>query len=158
MASAIIVKDVAEAICQPLPKLLESQLAFLTSVVPTCGDWLYEVDGYRILTRFQRGKPQIFTRRGYDWTDRMPALADELATVGIDSSWLDGEIVVLNDSGDTDFRMRFDRRSTARIAYYLFPFLAGRDLRGVGNRHRRVAPGSARRRNRTHPLQYSVRG
>ena len=33
----------------------------------------------------------------------------------------------------------FDRRSTARIAYYLFdaPFLDGRDLRGVGNRDRR---------------------
>ena len=31
------------------------------------------------------------------------------------------------------------RRSTTRIAYYLFdaPFLAGRDLRGVGNRDRR---------------------
>jgi hypothetical protein len=123
---------------------LEPQLAVLTSEVPTRGDWLYEVkvDGYRILTRVERGKPQIFTRRGYDWTDRMPALAGELATLGIGSAWLDGEIVVPNDSGGTDFNAlqnAFDRRSTTRIAYYLFdaPFLAGRDLRGLGNRVRR---------------------
>ena len=71
-----------------LPKSLEPQLATLTSEVPTRGDWLYEIkfDGYRILTRFERGKPQIFTRRGHDWTDRMPALAEELATLGIDSA------------------------------------------------------------------------
>ena len=137
-------KSASRADAATLPKSLEPQLAVLTSDVPTRGDWLYEVkfDGYRILTRFERGKPQIFTRRGHDWTDRMPALADELATLGIDSGWLDGEIVVLNDSGGTDFNAlqnAFDRRSTARIAYYLFdaPFLAGRDLRGLGNRERR---------------------
>ena len=128
----------------PLPKTLGPQLATLTSAVPTSGTWLYEIkfDGYRILTRFERGKPQIFTRRGHDWTDRMPALAEELATLGIESGWVDGEIVVLNSSGGTDFNAlqnAFDRRSTARIAYYLFdaPFLAGRDLRGLGNRERR---------------------
>src|SRR5688572_5444415 len=72
----------------------------------------------------------------------MPGLANELGTLGIDSAWFDGEIVVLTDSGGTDFNAlqnAFDRRSTAPIAYYLFdvPFLAGRALRGIGNRQRR---------------------
>ena len=81
-------KSASRADAATLPKSLEPQLAVLTSEVPSRGDWLYEVkfDGYRILTRFERGKPQIFTRRGHDWTDRMPALAGELATLGIDSA------------------------------------------------------------------------
>jgi bifunctional non-homologous end joining protein LigD len=124
-------KSASRADGADLPKSLEPQLPVLTSEVPSRGDWLYEVkfDGYRILTRFERGTP----RRGHDWTDRMPALAGELATLGIDSAWLDGEIVVPNDSGGTDFNAlqnAFDRRSMTRIAYYLFeaPFLAGREL------------------------------
>ena len=74
-------KSASRANAAVLPKSLEPQLAVLTSEVPSRGDWLYEVkfDGYRILTRFERGTPQIFTRRGHDWTDRMPALAASTA-------------------------------------------------------------------------------
>ncbi len=36
----------------------------------------------------------------------MPALADELSTLGIDNSWLDGEIIVLNESGGSNWTQR----------------------------------------------------
>ena len=70
-----------------LPKALAPQLATLASAIPSTGDWLYEIkfDGYRILTRFERGIPSLFTRRSHDWTDRMPELARELRSIGI---WL----------------------------------------------------------------------
>ena len=129
-----------------LPKTLEPQLATLATDVPTGGDWLYEIkfDGYRILTRVERGVPRLITRRGHDWTDRMPVLAKELTQLGIDDAWLDGEIVVHTASGGTDFNALQnafdDRRATGTpIVYWLFdaPFLNGRDLRDLPNRERR---------------------
>jgi bifunctional non-homologous end joining protein LigD len=127
-----------------LPTQLEPQLAVLTSAPPPRGDWLYEIkfDGYRILARIEGGVARLITRRGHDWTDRMPVLAEELAHLGIDDAWIDGEIVVHTAEGGTDFNAlqnAFDRRTGAPIVYWLFdaPFLNGRDLRQLGNRERR---------------------
>src|SRR5690349_12956556 len=82
-----------------LPEKLSPQLATLVSGVPAGGDWLYEIkfDGYRILTRFENGKPRLITRRGNDWSSKMPRLLTELGTMGVRSGWLDGEIVVLDE-------------------------------------------------------------
>jgi len=112
--------------------------------VPASGDWLYEIklDGYRLLTRCEGGKPRLITRRGNDWSSKMPALRAELETLGLQSSWLDGEIVVLKEGGIPDFNAlqnAFDKRTEVDIAYFLFdlPFFEGYDLRAVELRHRR---------------------
>src|SRR5215471_3496984 len=127
-----------------LPKELSPQLATLVSGVPASGDWLYEIklDGYRLLTRFEDGKPRLITRRGNDWSSKMPGLLAELETLHLQSSWLDGEIVVLKEGGVPDFNAlqnAFDKRLSADITYFLFdvPFFEGYDLRSVELRHRR---------------------
>src|SRR5512143_1835496 len=84
--------------------------------------------------RFEKGKPALLTRRGHDRSAKMPGPVKELANFGVESGWLDGEIVVLRGNGVPDFNAlqnAFDRRGSADIVYVLFdvPFFDGYDLR-----------------------------
>ncbi len=120
-----------------LPATLAPQLATLTTAPPApTEDWLYELkfDGYRMLTRIDQGRVQMITRNGHDWTDKMPHLAQALQALPIDTGWLDGEVVFLDDRGVPDFQglqNAFDTGSAEHLVYYLFdvPFAHGHDLR-----------------------------
>ena len=145
-ASAFDASSLAGARKAALPKTLSPQLATLAKSAPTHGDWLYEIkfDGYRLMTRLSKGKAAIITRGGHDWTHKMQPLADELATLGIDSGWLDGEAVVLDAEGLPHFNLLQNaldsKRSSEAIVYYVFdaPFLDGQDLRAVPLHARRA--------------------
>jgi len=134
----------AKAVKAPLPATMSPQLATLASGVPADGDWGFEIkfDGYRIMTRIQRGKPVLITRGGHDWSDRLPTLVAALRQLDVTSAWLDGEIVVLGDDGLPAFNRlqnAFDGGNTAQVAYFLFdlPYLEGHDLRELPLRERR---------------------
>ncbi|WP_444815067.1 DNA ligase D [Variovorax brevis] len=135
----------AGAVKAPLPQKLSPQLATLAAGVPASGDWIYEIkfDGYRIMTRIERGKARLITRGGHDWSAKMPGLVKELEQLGLQSGYLDGEIVVLGPNGAPDFNAlqnAFDRgRGAEQIVYFLFdvPFFEGYDLRDVAQRERR---------------------
>ncbi|WP_065260367.1 DNA ligase D [Pseudomonas bananamidigenes] len=128
-----------------LPALLKPQLATLVDSAPQ-GEWSYEIkfDGYRIMARIDREKVQLFTRNGHDWTHKLPEHARALAALGLESAWLDGEVVVANENGVPDFQAlqnAFDANRSADILYYLFdlPYLNGVDLREVPVQERRAA-------------------
>ena len=129
----------AGAIKARLPATFKPQLATLLVDPPAnSAEWIYEIkfDGYRLLSRIEGNKIQLFTRNGNDWTHKLTALADELKKLGWASGWLDGEIVVLNDQGIPDFQAlqnAFDHATTQSIVYYIFdvPFYGGFDLRTV---------------------------
>ena len=130
-----------------LPAALTPQLATLVSATPP-GDWIAEAkfDGYRLMARVDKGKVQLITRGGNDWTSRLPSLAAAIAGLDIDTAWLDGEIVVLRDDGAPDFSLlqnaigHPNRTRHEDIVYFLFdlPFLNGHDLREVPLIHRRA--------------------
>ena len=126
-----------------LPAKLAPQLATLVESIPE-GDWVVETkfDGYRVLARIEGGDVRIFTRNGNDWTDRLRTIADAVATLGLSSGWLDGEIVVLNDAGVPDFNAlqnSIDSAHTRDIVMFVFdvPFLGDMDLRSTPLRARR---------------------
>lgn len=83
-----------------LPEFISPELATLVSE-PPAGDWLYEIkfDGYRILARVLKGEVRLFTRNGHDWTHKLPQQVEAIAALNLGDSWLDGEVVVL-DEGD----------------------------------------------------------
>ncbi|MFA5678345.1 MAG: DNA ligase D [Pseudomonas sp.] len=118
------------------PDVLAPQLATLASQ-PPAGDWLYEIkfDGYRLMIRFDpRGKVSLITRNGHDWSHRLSAQCKALRTLKLKNSWLDGELVVLNEDGMPDFQAlqnAFDTQREQAMLLYLFdaPFLGGEDLR-----------------------------
>ena len=127
----------------PLPAQLQPQLATLVDTPPS-GDWRYEVkfDGYRILARIDGKDIRLFTRNGHDWSSKMPRQVAALRELGIDSAWLDGEMVVADENGAADFQAlqnAFDTEHDENITYYLFdlPFLGGQDLRQVALQGRR---------------------
>ncbi len=128
----------ARALAAKLPLSLSPQLATLVDAPPRGEGWIYEVkfDGYRVLARIDGADVRLFTRNGNNWTARMKALAAEVASLGIASAWLDGEIVVLDAQGNPDFQKlqnAFDSSRTGDIAYFVFdaPYFGGYDLRRV---------------------------
>ena len=73
--------------------------------MPTGRDWLFEVkwDGYRLAIHIERKDVRIITRGGHDWTHRFPAIAAAARELNVHTAILDGEAVVLDGSGRSDF-------------------------------------------------------
>jgi ATP-dependent DNA ligase len=57
-----------------LPTWIKPQLAALVKTAPDGADWLHEIkfDGYRMHARLDAGRVQMLTRRGNDWTEKIP--------------------------------------------------------------------------------------
>jgi bifunctional non-homologous end joining protein LigD len=142
----------AGAVKAKLPATLSPQLATLVSETPSDGGWLYEIkfDGYRIVARVDEASDDVrlLTRRGNDWSARMPGLVEAVRSLGLGSGWLDGEIVVNGANGTPDFNAlqnAFDSARTDDIQYYVFdlPYYDGHDLRNVPLIERRAVLAAA---------------
>lgn len=139
-----------------LPAFVPPQLATLVDAPPRDADaWSYEMklDGYRIVARCDGAGVRLFSRNAKDWTARLPGIAETLAKMKLRATWLDGEVVVLRDTGVPSFQLlqnAFDHGNTARILYYAFdlPFHQGDDLRDrpLDERRARLAKLLARRK------------
>ena len=130
--------------------------------------WLFEVklDGYRMRAACQDGEPILYSRKGLDYTESFPEIARAVKAIPFDGVILDGELVVLNESGHPSFnklqvRAKLGAREAKRAAIdspatlYVFDLLAfsGYDLRKLPLIKRKeilqkVLP-------RTGPLRYS---
>jgi len=144
-----------------IPETFSPQLATLVSDPPE-GDWLYEIkfDGYRMLARVKKGKVNLFTRNGHDWTERMPIQTKAIEALNLKDSWLDGEVVVLNENGLPSFQAlqnAFDVGRSQDIIFYLFdaPFLNGFDLREAPLEERRGELEKILGKQKYGPLRYS---
>jgi len=87
------------------PKFREPQKATLVDSVPAGAAWLHEMkyDGYRCLLALAGGEARIYTRKGLDWTGKFPEIAEAAGAIDCDSALLDGEIVALDEKGNTGF-------------------------------------------------------
>lgn len=131
---------------EDFPGFIAPQLAEEARSAPSSHSWVHELklDGYRIQvhvrTSSQGGgkvaKARLFTRKGLDWTERMPGLARAAVELGVESAILDGEIVVLDASGRSSFsdlQAAFQNGKHADMVYFAFDLLHlnGRNLRGL---------------------------
>ena len=110
------------------PNFLKPQLAQETKSPPETSGWLHELklDGYRMQARKQGSKVQMFTRSGLDWTDRVKAVAAEVARLPVENVTLDGEVVVLADNGTTNFadlQASFQEGARNPLTYFAFDLL-----------------------------------
>ncbi|MEN7529555.1 DNA ligase D [Cupriavidus sp. DL-D2] len=129
-----------------LPLALSPQLATLVDKAPAdSANWQYEIkfDGYRILARVDGDDVRLFTRQGHDWTSKLRSLAAEIRDIGLPDGWLDGEIVVVDAHGITDFQAlqnAFETAHVDQIQFYAFdlPYYDGHDLRAVPLANRRA--------------------
>ncbi|MFA1676893.1 non-homologous end-joining DNA ligase [Rhizobium mongolense] len=131
-----------------MPSRIEPCVATLVDKPPKGPNWGLEIkwDGYRLAVHIEAEHLRIITRGGYNWTDRFPAIVAEARRLGVQTAILDGEAVVLDDQGRSDFGMlqrALGRRPAAhdarKIILYVFDllYLDGRDLRRLPQRERR---------------------
>jgi len=88
-----------------LPDFIEPALCTLVDVSPSGPDWLVEMkfDGYRALVAADGDAVKVYTRNGLDWTDRFRPVANAVARRDLDGVLLDGEVVVMDKDGHSDF-------------------------------------------------------
>jgi bifunctional non-homologous end joining protein LigD len=96
--------------------------------------WVHEVkyDGYRFQAHIHQGQVRFFTRRGYDWTARLAKLVAPAARLKAHAAILDGEAVVQDENGHTDFneleREISRKGSSKKLIFYVFDLLYLEDL------------------------------
>lgn len=121
-----------------MPVEFEPMLARLRAAPPAGDDWLHELkwDGYRLMVDLVDGVAQLRSRGGLDWNATFPEIAKAVEALPVDDACLDGELVVLDDHGDSDFselQRVIGGTSKAQLRYLVFdlPGLAGVDLRST---------------------------
>jgi bifunctional non-homologous end joining protein LigD len=125
-----------ESGASPLPEI-PFQLATLAAHPPRGEGWLFEIklDGYRVMARLTGGKARLLTRGGKDWSERFPRVARALESLPVRDAIVDGEMVVLDERGVSNFSALGDalgRGDDRSIVYFPFDLLYvdGEDLRG----------------------------
>ncbi len=115
---------------------IEPCLPTLARTVPSGPQWVHEIkhDGYRFICRRDGDRVRVFSRRGYEWTDRVPLIAEALAKLRVKSVTIDGEGVVCSPNGVSDFdrlRAAVGRMGSRDAFLYAFDLLEldGHDLR-----------------------------
>jgi bifunctional non-homologous end joining protein LigD len=98
--------------------------------------WLFEIkwDGYRALAEIRDKRVLLYSRRDTAFNDRFPAIVRALCSLPFDAL-LDGEIVVVDESGEANFQMLQDYPDATEgtLVYYVFDLLHfnGFDLTGL---------------------------
>jgi bifunctional non-homologous end joining protein LigD len=105
---------------------------------PRGSHWAYETkwDGYRVAVHVDHSNVRVLTSNGIDWASRFPAIVEEAKTFGT-TMILDGEAVVLDEHGRSDFnelqqalggRRGRLRANTAVLMAFDLLYLDGHDL------------------------------
>ena len=91
----------------PPLRFIEPQLASLVDGPPEGKHWIHEIkhDGYRCQVLIEPGRVRVFTRNGHDWTERFPSIARAVRAMECKSAILDGEAVVQDEFGVSDFEV-----------------------------------------------------
>ncbi|ESX25073.1 ATP-dependent DNA ligase, partial [Mesorhizobium sp. LSJC264A00] len=124
-------------------KFIEPLMPTLVENPPEGEGWTHEVkfDGYRSQMIIDEDGTRIYTRNGHDWTAKYRDLVGEAKSLGAESAIVDGEIIVLNEAGLSDFgdlRKAITRRQQDLyfVAFDLL-HLNGHDLRDMALEVRR---------------------
>ena len=109
-----------------MPRNVKPMLATLVDEPFDDPDWLYEVkwDGYRALSYIDQGEVDILSRNNKSFNEKYYPLRQLLSGWKINAV-LDGELVVLNENGQSNFGHLQNWRSEAdgELAYYVFDIL-----------------------------------
>lgn len=134
----------------PMPSRVDPCLALMSLKAPEGPNWAYEIkwDGYRVSVHVELGgRVRVLTRGGHDWTHRFPGIAAAALALGPATMILDGEAVLLDGQGRSDFNAlvrslggRGGRLASRDIVLYAFDilYLDGHDLSSLDLSERRM--------------------
>jgi bifunctional non-homologous end joining protein LigD len=104
-------------------------------VVPSGPDWIHEVkyDGYRGRLVRDGDGVRLLSKSGLDWTWRFPWIVETAHKIRMSRFTIDGEIVVLDVQGISDFDALHSGRHNEEAQLYAFDLvtLDGDDLRDL---------------------------
>lgn len=126
----------------PMPNDIMPQLATLAEKLPSGKEWVFEIkwDGIRSLCFLRKGQLSLLSRNGTSLTDQFPELEQATKCLHAEEAILDGEIVVFDEHGRSDFQALQPRimlnklkqtRSDAVLVLFDLLYLDGYDLRNV---------------------------
>lgn len=114
-------------------KFIQPCLGANSDKVPTGQGWIHEIkhDGYRMQVRKDADRVRLFTRRGFDWTDRYPRIVAAALTIKAGSFTIDRETVCAGADGVADFARLHSRCFDGEAFLYAFDLmeLEGMDLK-----------------------------
>lgn len=110
------------------PSVIEPELATLVDKAPASDEWLHEIkfDGYRILAFKQKNQVTLKTRNNQDWSDHFVSVAETIKQLPVDNLIIDGEIVILDKEGRSNFQQlqnSFKNQANALFVYFVFDIL-----------------------------------
>ena len=124
------------------PTAMHAMLAEPADDAFTRDGWLFELklDGYRLLACKSRGEALLLTRNGNDYTEVFPEVTKAVKALPVDSCIIDGEVVVLDNTGKPSFSLLQQRGSISSpvdvrraavelpAAFFVFDMLAFEDF------------------------------
>jgi ATP-dependent DNA ligase len=92
---------------------------------PSGPQWIHEIkhDGYRVIVRKANKRVRIFTRRGFDWTEKFPIIVAAVRSLKVSSVTIDGEAVYCGDDGIADFAKLHSQAYNDQVFLYAFDLL-----------------------------------
>jgi bifunctional non-homologous end joining protein LigD len=92
---------------------------------PVGPQWIHEIkhDRYRLIARKRDGRVRLFTRNGFDWTDRYPLIREAAAALAPASATIDGEAAWCDGDGLAIFDKLHGRAHDGEVILYAFDLL-----------------------------------
>lgn len=125
-----------------MPRHVKPMLATLVEKPFDRAGWLFELkwDGYRAVAEVSRRGESFYSRNQKSFEHRFAPVVEALRGLRHEAV-LDGEVVVVDEEGRSDFQLlqNYQRTGEGRLRYYVFDllYLDGRDLRGLPLRRRK---------------------
>lgn len=89
-------------------------------------EWVFEIkwDGYRAVAEIQKDNVMLYSRNDLNFNSQFPEIAESLKKIHI-STILDGEIVVLDKQGRSEFQLlqQYLKYKEGMLVYYVFDIL-----------------------------------
>ncbi len=118
------------------PHKISPMLATLIDEPFDDGNWIFEIkwDGYRAVAEIKDGEVDLYSRNNNSFNQKYKSIVSALNSIDKDMI-IDGEIVVLDNAGRSDFHslQNFGRTGKGRLIYYVFDliYFDGKDLTGL---------------------------
>ncbi|MFO7444977.1 MAG: non-homologous end-joining DNA ligase, partial [Ignavibacteriaceae bacterium] len=119
-----------------MPASVKPMLATLVKEPFDDPDWLFEIkwDGYRAVAEINDGKVNLHSRKNLSFNTKFSPVAEALKKID-NKVILDGEVVVLNDKGKSEFQLlqNYQRTGAGNLVYFVFDilYLDGHNLKDL---------------------------
>ena len=115
------------------PGVIEPCIPTRATRPPVGPQWIHEIkhDGYRLVALKRDGRVRLFTRNGFDWSDRYPRISAAVVALRTASATIDGEAVWCDGDGLAIFDKLHSRAHDDQVILYAFDLLelGGEDWR-----------------------------